>query len=221
MRFLLILAVLGLLFGLTATGASATVLFYLDGVVDGEVDRSGHPAVTGEDDLKTTIVSAGTIFKDRYKVGAEYGWGSIDSNTGSDDLTLWSVKGGYRFVNARAFKMDVVVAPLNIKTDSLKLKGTMVGVDIAQYFSTKAFLTLTYALNNSSTFEHDTLGTDDSAALSLLRLKFHYFLNDNLGLVAGFTVLKYEAEVTHPLAGPLGKMKADMGGPTVGLVYKF
>lgn len=217
MRFLLILAVLGLLFGLTATGASATVLVYLDGVVDGKVDRSGHPVVTGEDDLKTTIVSAGTIFKDRYKVGAEYGWGSIDSSTGSDDLTLWSVKGGYRFVNARAFKLDGIIAPLNIETDSLKLKGTMVGVDLAQYFSTKMFLTFTYALNNGSTFEHDTLGTDDSAALSLLRLKFHYFLNDNLGLVAGYTLLKYEAQ----LAGSLGKMKADMGGPAIGLVYKF
>lgn len=219
-KFLALLLTLVLLLAGLATGASAATLGYLDGIVNGTVEKDGTGALSaqnGEDDLKVTIISAGTLIQDRYKLGAEYGVGSI-AGASKEDVTLWTVKAGYRLIDATAFKLDAIVAPLNIKTDSSSLKATLLGVDLAQYFSTKLFLTVSYVVGDGK-YEKSPF-KDDSAPVSFFRSKLHYLLTDNLGLVAGYSTLKYEFDAV--LSGiSVGSMDVTMGGPSLGLVYKF
>lgn len=229
MKFYAILLTLVLLLAFLATGAMASTVGYLDIVTNGVVDKDANPTATGQavgfksgqDDLSVTIISAGTIIDDKYKIGAEYGIGSVDTTPTDENLTLRSIKVGYRLVNATAFKFDLIVAPLNVTANSSQLNTTLIGIDLAQYFSKKIFLTASYVMGNG-TYEKTNFKKDNSVPTSLLRFKFHYFLNDNVGLVAGYTGLNYKFDGALAINGAkLGTMDVNMGGPTLGLVYKF
>ncbi len=224
MKFLVFMIVLVVLVAGLATAAAAATLGYLDVVSNGSVDKDGSGFLgpsSEKTDLKISIISAGTLIQDKYKLGAEYGIGSIAGTAISpkEDVKIWSIKGGYRLVNAKAFKLDAIVAPLDLKTDSSQLKVILGGVDVAQYFSTKMFLTASYVLGSGSN-EKEGLPKDDSVPVHFFRAKFHYLLNDQVGLVAGYTSLKYKIDAVHPLYGH-GAMDVTMGGPSLGLVYIF
>jgi hypothetical protein len=225
MKKLVYLLSLVLLVAVT-TETRAAGVGYLDMVVNGTVEKDAHPTAaesgtlrSGEDDLTTTIVSAGAIFQDKYKVGAEYGFGEITGASQSEDLSLWSVKAGYRLVNKLALKVDAIVAPLNINTDSSELRSVLYGIDAALYFSEKMFLTGSWVLGDA-TYEKDGCSKDNSVPIDFLRLKFHYFFHDKLGVVVGYTKLQYKFDVIKS-GYDLGRMDVGMGGPTLGLVYKL
>ncbi len=228
MKFFVVLGLLVLLLVSTATGAMAAAVGYLDMVANGVVDQDANPTPTGQalglkngqDDLAVSIISAGTIINDKYKIGAEYGIGSVKKTGDDENLTLRSIKVGYRLVSAKAFKLDAIVAPLNINANHSQLDTLLYGFDAAQYFSTKMFLTLSYVVGDGE-YQKDGLKDDKSVPTNLLRIKFHYFFNDNIGAVAGYTGLNYKFNSIHPMAGNLGTMDVHMGGPTLGLVYKF
>ncbi len=227
MKFFVILGLLVLLLGSMATGTMAAAVGYLDIVANGVVDQDANPTPfgqanlkNGQDDLAVSIISAGTIFDDKYKVGAEYGIGSVEKAGKDENLTLRSIKVGYRVVNARAFKFDLIAAPLNINANTSQLDTVLYGFDAAQYFSTKMFLTLSY-VTGSGKYQRDNMQDDKSVPTNLVRVKFHYFFNDNIGAVAGYTGLNYKFGYVVPNGPNLGSMDVHMGGPTLGLVYKF
>lgn len=193
--------------------SAAPLLFSLDVLPSGTVNQEGFKNV--EDDLEVKIVSGGTMFG-KFKVGAEYGVGSIEEDAGANDLTMWAVKAGYRLLDARATKIDAIMAPLVIDTEKNKLEGTLVGLDFTQYFSEKAFLSGSYVIAIDGSHEHDLLGTDDNTSISLLRLKFNYLVAERLGLALGYTDLKYEFE--HKT---LGSEDVSLGGVSLGVFYLF
>ena len=198
--------------------AAATTVAYLDFGMNAKVDVDGSGLVPSKtEDLAVTIISAGTLINDKYKIGAEYGVGTIDP---SNDLTLWSVKAGYRFVNATAFKVDAIIAPINITTETGELNATMYGVDLAQYFSKSIFLTATYVVS-TGTCKNDGYKTDNSVPTRLIRVKFNYFFNDSIGMVAGYTGLDYKSDMVMLNNFNVGKADVNLGGPTLGVVYKF
>ena len=218
MRISVVLLVLVMLFSM-ATGTMAAAVGYLDVLAGGTVDKeSSNPLLRGEDDLKVTLLSAGTMFKEKFKIGAEYGFGTIEGQK-DEDVSLWSVKGGYRFVDKLAFKLDGVVAPLTIDTDTSKLQTTLFGLETTLYFSKKMFLTGSYVIGKA-TYENDTLDKDDDVSIDMLRLKFHYFITENVGLVAGYTKLRYDFDAVMTGIN-LGSVDVGLGGPAVGLIYKF
>jgi hypothetical protein len=225
MKRLICLLSLVLLLGVAAETRAAAV-GYLDMVVNGSVEKDAHPTTAGagsledgEDDLKITIISAGAMLKKKFKVGAEYGFGEIVGSSDSEDVSLWSVKAGYRVVDKLAFKVDAIVAPLNIDTDNSELRSFLYGIDVSVYFSKKMFLTGTWVLGEGS-YEKDGFQKDEEAPISLLRLKFHYFFNEKIGAIVGYTKLKYEADMIYS-GVDLGRMDVGLGGPVLGLVYKF
>lgn len=218
MKISVVLLVLVMLFSM-ATGTMAAAVGYLDVLSGGTVDKkSSNPSLSGEDDLQITLLSAGTLLKEKFKIGAEYGFGTIEGQK-EEDVSLWCVKGGYRFIDKLAFKLDGIVAPLTIDTDTSKLRTTLFGLETALYFSKKMFLTGSYVVGNA-TYEKDTLNKDDDVPIDMLRLKFHYFFTENVGLVAGYTKLQYEFDAV--VTGmKLGSVDVGLGGPVLGLVYKF
>jgi hypothetical protein len=226
MKRLIGLLSLVLLLGVAAETRGAAV-GYLDMVVDGVVEKDAHPTTAGtgklndgEDDLKITIISAGALLKEKFKVGAEYGFGEIVGSSQSEDVSMWSLKAGYRVVDKLAFKADAIVAPLNIDTESSELRSFLYGIDVSVYFSKKMFLTGTWVLGEGS-YKKDGFQKDAAVPLSLLRLKFHYFFNEKIGAIVGYTQLKYEADMVYAGLFDWGRMDVSMGGPVLGLVYKF
>lgn len=193
--------------------SAAPILVGLDLLPSGTVDQEGFKNV--EDDLKVTIISGGTMFG-KFKVGAEYGVGTIEETAGDNDLSMWALKGGYRFLDARATKLDALIVPLVIDTEKNKLEGTLVGLDITQYFSEKMFLSGSYVFAIDGSHEHDQLGTDDDVSISLLRLKFNYLVAEQLGLALGYTNLKYGFE--HKT---YGSEDVSLGGISLGVFYIF
>lgn len=218
MKTYLVIA-LALILGLTSaiSVSAAPILFSLDTLPSGSVDKEGHAMLAGEDDLKTTIISGGTMF-DKFKVGAEYGVGSIEEDTGDNDFSIWGLKGGYRFLDARATKLDAIIALLGIDTESNKLDGTLVGLDFTQYFSEKMFLSGSYIFAIDGSHEHDQLGSDDDVPISLLRLKFNYLVAEQLGIALGYTDLDYEFDHSIPASG---KLDVSLGGISLGVFYIF
>ncbi|HYH01949.1 MAG TPA: hypothetical protein VEC37_02515, partial [Bacillota bacterium] len=159
MRISVILLVLVLLFSM-ATGTMAAAVGYLDVLAGGTVDKeSSNSMLSGEDDLKVTIISAGTLLKEKFKIGAEYGVGTIESSPEEEDVSLWTVKVGYRLVDKLAFKLDAIVAPLTIDTDKSMLRTTLAGLESTVYFSKKMFLTGSYVLGNA-TYENNSFKED-------------------------------------------------------------
>ena len=193
--------------------SAAPILFSLDVLPSGTVDQEGFKNV--EDDLGVTIVSVGTMV-DKFKIGAEYGVGKIEEDEGDNDLSMMAFKGGYRFFDARATKLDAIIAPLIIDTEKNKLEGTLVGLDITQYFSEKMFLSGSYAIAIDGSHEHDLLGSDDDTPISLLRLKLNYLVAERLGLALGYTDLDYEFE--HKA---YGSEDVSLGGVSLGVFYIF
>jgi hypothetical protein len=228
MKLLICLLSVVFLLGVAAKKTRAAAVGYLDVVVNGAVEKEAHPTTagtgrltSGEDDLKITMISAGAMLKEKFKVGAEYGFGETAGASGSEDVSLWSVKTGYRLLDKLAFKGDAIVAPLNIDTDNSKLRSFLYGIDVSVYFSKKMFLTGTWVMGEG-TYEKDGFQKDDAAPISLLRLKFHYFFNEKIGAIVGYTKLKYESDMVYPAGNiNMGRMDVGLGGPVLGLVYKF
>lgn len=216
MKKIFVLMVLSVMLFSLAISASAATVVYIDGLPNGEVEKE-NPVIGGTEDLTVNIISAGTMIN-KVKIGAEYGIGEIENT----DLSLWSLKTGYRLVDAKATKLDGIVAVLNIDTDDGTYKGNLdtilAGFDFTQYFSERAFLTasLVYSINGSYENSNVFIGKDDDASVNMYRLKFHYLLNENLGLTAGYTKLSYNF-----VADALGSVDVAMGGFNVGLVYIF
>lgn len=218
MKTFLVIVLLLILTILSAISVSAApVVLYLDTLPSGTVDKNGHAALVGEDDLTTTIISGGTMF-DKFKVGAEYGTGTIEEDTGDNDFSIWGLKGGYRFFDARATKLDAIIAVLEIDTEKSKLDGTLVGVDFTQYFSEKAFLSGSYVFAIDGSHEHDVLKSDDDVPISLLRLKFNYLVAEKLGLALGYTDLRYKVDHSTPVSG---RLDVSLGGISLGVFYIF
>lgn len=218
----IVFLVIVLTFALTGNALAAN-LVYLDIMTDGTVETSGSNigALNSEKDLKINILSGGTMLGGKYKIGAEYGVGTIGEGSDESDVTLWSVKGGYRVYDALATKLDVLIAPLNIDTESntldSKLETLLAGLDVTQFFSPKMFLTgsLAYSINGSY---DSSLGNDDSVPVSMMRVKFHYLVSDKVALEAGFTALKYTA---HYTAFGGGDLDYNLGGLSLGVMYTF
>ncbi len=218
--FLVIILALVLALASAISVSAAPIVFYLDTLPSGTVEKDGHAFVNGEDDINVTILSGGTMFG-KYKVGAEYGVGKIEADSGDEDLSLWGLKGGYRFYDARATKLDAMLVLMNITTESKgkenELNGTLVGLDFTQYFSEKVFISgsIVYAINGSYDYATDK---DNDASIALYRLKFHYFITEDLGVVLGYTDLGYEFKHSS-----LGGAAIDVAitGLSLGALYKF
>lgn len=210
--FLVIILTLVLALASAINVSAAPILFSLDVLPSGTVEQEGFQ--NGENDLEVAIVSGGTMFG-KFKVGAEYGVGAIEDD---NDLSIWGVKGGYRFLDARATKVDAIIALMGIDTEINKLEGTLVGFDFTQYFSEKMFLSGSYVYAIDGSHEHDVLKSDDDVPISLLRLKFNYLVAEKLGLAFGYTDLNYEFDHTFPVSG---KMDVSLGGVSLGVFYIF
>lgn len=213
--FLVIILTLVLASASAISVSAAPILFSLDVLPSGSVEKEGIQNI--EDDLETTIISGGTMFG-KFKVGAEYGVGTIKEDAEDNDFTIWGLKGGYRVLDARATKLDAIIAVLGIDTESNKLDGTLVGLDFTQYFSEKMFLSGSYVYAIDGSHEHDVLKSDDDVPISLLRLKFNYLVAEKLGLALGYTDLDYEFDHTIPVSG---KMDVSLGGVSLGVFYIF
>ncbi len=214
MKTFLVIA-LSLILGLASaiSVSAAPILFYLDELVDGTVDMNGT-----ESDLSFTMVSGGTLFENKVKVGVEFGTGDIEGA----DVSLWSVKGGYRFVDAMATKIDGVVALLDIDGEISDLSSTLLGFDFTQYFSEKLFLSgsIAYSLDGSHelTAAPGMVIKEDDVPTTIYRVKLIYLINDNWGAALGYTDLRYEFDHPNPL---VGKMDVSLGGLSLGAMYKF
>ena len=211
--FLVIILALVLALASAISVSAAPILFSLDVLPSGTVEQEGFQ--NAEDDLETIIISGGTMFG-KFKVGAEYGVGTIKEDAGDNDFSIWGLKGGYRFLDARATKLDAIIAVLGIDTEKNKLDGTLVGFDFTQYFSEKMFLSGSYVFAIDGSHEHDLLGSDDDTSISLLRLKFNYLIAEKLGLALGYTDLCYEFK--HKL---YGSEDVSLGGISLGVFYIF
>ncbi len=215
--FLVIILALVLALASAISVSAAPILFSLDVLPSGSVEKDGHAALAGEDDLTTTIISGGTMFG-KFKVGAEYGTGTIEEKDGNNDFSIWGLKGGYRVLDARATKLDAIIVVLGIDTEKNKLDGTLVGFDFTQYFSEKMFLSGSYVFGIDGSHEHDLLGSDDDTSISLLRLKFNYLVAEKLGLALGYTDLRYEVDHSTPVSG---RLDVSLGGISLGVFYIF
>lgn len=211
--FLVILLSLVLALAVAINAAAAPVLLYLDTLPNGYAEINGK-----EDDLSFTIVSGGTMFG-KFKVGAEYGLGKIEETGGDKDAALWSIKGGYRFLDLRATKLDGIIATIMIDTEKSGVENSLesinAGFDFTQYFSEKLFLAASVVYSVDSSYDY-ALGEDDDVSVSLYRVKLHYLLNDNWGAVLGYTDLNYDFD--HHLAG---KVDVSLGGFHLGVFRKF
>ena len=56
-----------------------------------------------------------------------------------------------------------------------------------QYFSKQACLAISYVYGINGENVHYALGTDTDVPSTLLRVKFNYMFNDNLGAALGYT----------------------------------
>ncbi|MGE5604072.1 MAG: hypothetical protein ACM3YE_00080, partial [Bacteroidota bacterium] len=157
--------------------SAAPVVIYFDTLADGSVDFNGT-----ESDLSFNIISGGTMINDKVTVGAEFGTGDNEG----DDVSLWSAKGGYRFYDARATKLNGVVALLNLGTEGGDLSSTLIGLDFTQFFSEKLFVSGTIGYSVDGSFE------DFDASVTLIRAKLYYLINDNWGAALGYTDLSYD-----------------------------
>ena len=211
--FLVIILSLVLALASAISVSAAPILFSLDVLPSGTVEQEGFKNV--EEDLKVAIVSGGTMFG-KFKVGAEYGEGTIKEESGDNDFSIWGAKGGYRVFDARATKLDAIIAVLGIDTEKNKLDGTLVGLDFTQYFSEKMFLSGSYVFAIDGSHEHDVLKLDDDVPISLLRLKFNYLVAEKLGLALGYTDLSYGFKHKS-----YGSEDVSLGGISLGVFYIF
>lgn len=174
---------------------------------------------TTEGDIALNIISAGTLI-DKWKLGAEYGTGNlkIKNNGPSFDVGIWSVKGGYRFVDATATKVDGIIALLNINSKttgmSSELNSNMVGLDFTQYFSEKAFLSATYVTGISSSYKFNAI-QDTNPTASLLRVKVSYLFTENIGGALSYNDLNYSAKLSSKTTD------YSLNGYSFGVFYKF
>lgn len=212
---------------LAATQTFGASLVYLDGLVGGFVNSDTTPTATGtalgvadeEDDLNLTFISGGGLIG-KIKYGLEYGQGTIESVTASEDLSMINGLVGYRIVDKLAFKLDLAVASFMVDGEYQKLSAIFYGFEPTLFLSKKLFLTASFLMGNG-TYERDGFKADDETPVQFMRAKLHYLLTEHLGITASYCRLNYEFGMDHQLAGDLGDCKINLGGPIVGMFYTF
>lgn len=191
-----------------AQSALGSVVIYYDQFFGGEVKHKGQAA----QDLEAGFIGVGATYGS-WKFGAEYGSGEIDSQ--DLDVSLLSLKAGYRVIDGYASKLDLTLSTLDLEGDNVfELKSnTMLGVDFTQFFSERFFgtATLQYSLNESYT--HGGHKYSGSKEIVVPRLKLSYLIADQVGVTAGYSALLYKVDALD--------IDATLGGYTAGLFYRF
>lgn len=209
-KILIVVMVSIFLFGFAHCAMGSSMVYY-DQFCDGKVDSDGSPSVG----LSAEFIGAGTTFE-RWKVGAEYGKGEF-GNPKTNDVSLLSLKAGYRVLDLRATKLDVTYSTLDMDVKKrFELKSNaMLGLDFTQFFSEKFFVsaTLQHSLNESFKLKATGKSYGGDKEIIVPRIKFNYLVRENLGITAGYSSLSYTIDALH--------MNTTMGGYTLGVMYKF
>ena len=73
----------------------------------------------------------------------------LERRTESEDVTLWTVKTGYRVVDQHRHKIGCSSCPDRISPpNGSELNGTLLGFDFVQYFSKQASISFNGRLRN-------------------------------------------------------------------------
>lgn len=214
------LFVLFLLLAMMVIGFSHSVMasgmVYMDRFFGGEVNTEGH----ADQDLDAAFVGAG-FSMGKWKAGFEYGEGDVD---GVVDVSLLSVKAGYRVLDARASKLDVTLSSLDLDAkNTYELKSNaLIGLDYTQFFSEKFFMSLTVQRSIDGSFTYDkysAVKTKVDGGVFVPRIKFTYMINDNVAVTAGYSQLSFKVDA----ASPYDALDRDttLGGYTLGMLYRF
>ena len=214
---------------------------------NGSLTSSTGSKMKADDDLSGFTLGLESTFE-RFKVGLEYGLLDTEfylayNGVTTDikykyDLTLAEVKGGYRLVANDKLDLDLFAGILDINGELsynnnpnkyiLNLGGNLVGVDVNLKFNEKSSLQGTIASSllgaTVSTYEEDPTITE-------YKLKFNYFVTDNLALTLGYRLYQYSAstsEIDEFINGGtiyknLDKEEIDgsISGYTLGVAYQF
>jgi len=214
---------------------------------NGSLDYSYSDKEEADDDLSGFTLGLESTFE-RFKVGLEYGlldtefypaYNGVTADTKfTYDLTLAEVKGGYRLVANDKLDLDLFVGILDINGEFsynddpnkyiLNLGGNLVGVDVNLKFNEKSSLQGTIASSllgaTVSTYEEDPTITE-------YKLKFNYFVTDNLALTLGYRLYQYSASARkideYESGGTIYKniekseIDGNISGYTLGVAYQF
>jgi hypothetical protein len=187
---------------------------YFDQFCDGKVEAKNGSKV----DMDAWFIGAGSSFG-KWKIGFEYGEGEFGAAT-KTDVSLLSLKGGYRVVDLRATKVDVILVTVDMDVKNrFELEGMpLVGIDFTQFFSEKFFVTATYQYSVRESFTYDAYG-EMSGDIKIIvpRIKFTYLVTDHVGITAGYSSLSYELNTTPSVFN----QDTTLGGYTLGVMYKF
>lgn len=208
---------------------------------------SSSSKVKVDDDLSGFTLGLESTFE-RFKVGLEYGLsniefyhvynGVIDNTKCNYDLTLAEVKGGYRLVANDKFDLDLFVGILDINGENSfsddpnkyiqNWSGNLVGVDINLKFNEKSSLQGTIA---SSLLGATVFDFEEDPTITEYKLKFNYFVTDNLALTLGYRLYQYSAstsEINEYESGGTkykyvykGEIDGNISGYTFGVAYQF
>ncbi|GEM_PF-694560 len=194
----------------------ASGMVYMDRFFNGEVDTKGQ----ADQDLDAAFIGAG-FSKGKWKAGLEYGEGEVGGHV---DVSLLSLKAGYRVLDARASKLDVTLSTLSLDAKgAYELRSNaLLGVDYTQFFSEKFFVSVTFQYSLDDSFKYDSyssLPTKVDGGVTVPRIKFTYMVNDKMAITAGYSQLGFKVDAPSPYDAL--DRDTTMGGFTLGMLYRF
>lgn len=217
---------------------------------NGSLTSSDSAKAKADDDLSGFTLGLESIL-DRFKVGLEYGLADTEFYPAYDgvtadtkikcDLILAEVKGGYRLVANDKLDLDLFAGILDINGELtldddpnkfvLNLGGNLVGFDVNFKFNEKSSLQGTIASSLLGATVSDGNSYEEDPTITEYKLKFNYFITDNLALTLGYRLYQYSASTTeideNEFGGIInkevekGEIDGSISGYTFGVAYQF
>lgn len=217
---------------------------------NGSLIRSDSEKAKADDDLSGFTLGLESTL-DRFKVGMEYGLADTEFYPASDgvtsdtkrkcELVLAEVKGGYRLVANDKLDLDLFAAILDINGELtldddpnkfiLNLGGNLVGFDVNFKFNEKSSLQGTIASSLLGATVSVGNNYEEDPTITEYKLKFNYFITNNLALTLGYRLYQYSASTTeideYEHGGIINKevekaeFDGSISGYTFGVAYQF
>ncbi len=212
MKKVLVLLMLAGLILFPAISTRASVNIYVDTMGDiGNYYGKQDGRTAFDEDLQLTF--AGIEYcTDQWKIAAEGGWGSFDSN----DYDLWDLKFGYKVFESESLKLDLTASYASIDdTDSNfgKTEGFSLGADFIFILGDKATTEVDFAYAINPEINDGYFAWDDDVKMYAAKVKYNYMFGQNWGASLGYRYRVIDADGAD--------VKVETKGFTVGLNYRF